>query len=43
MVHAIKMGWIKPKKKKEEGEEEQQYYDIWKDEDAVSFPSIYAL
>lgn len=30
-VHAIKMGWIKPKIKKpeEEEEEEQKFYDIW--------------
>lgn len=30
LVHAIKMGWIKPRKPKEDG---PQYYDLWAKED----------
>jgi hypothetical protein len=42
MVHAIKMGWMKPSKtdeekdKEEEEEDEPNFYMIWKDEDEVS-------
>ncbi|XP_041375596.1 ribosome biogenesis protein bop1-like [Gigantopelta aegis] len=37
MVHAIKMGWMKPPKEKKEGEQEDKeeeitYYDLWKDD-----------
>ncbi len=33
LVHAIKMGWIKPKVKKDENED--QFYQLWADDDQV--------
>ena len=42
MVHAIKMGWMKPPTEKKEGEEEEEkeedmtYYDLWKDDNEVT-------
>ena len=32
MVHAIKMGWIKPRKPKPK-EDEFQFFDLWADAD----------
>ena len=31
MVHAIKMGWLKPKQLKED--DENKFYNLWKDDD----------
>ncbi|XP_013404052.1 ribosome biogenesis protein bop1-B [Lingula anatina] len=38
LVHAIKMGWIKPKKPTTEEDEQPKYYDIWgkDDESAIN-------
>ncbi|XP_062595609.1 ribosome biogenesis protein bop1-A-like [Saccostrea cucullata] len=33
MVHALKMGWMKPTKPKTGEEEEQNYYMLWKDDE----------
>ncbi|XP_056008764.1 ribosome biogenesis protein bop1-A-like [Ostrea edulis] len=33
MVHALKMGWMKPTKPKTEEEEEPNFYMLWKEED----------
>ena len=36
LVHAMKMGWIKPRKpKREEEEDDDQFYQLWKDDDQV--------
>ena len=36
MVHALKMGWMKPTKKQTEEEEEKNFYMLWKDDEEVS-------
>ena len=37
MVHALKMGWMKPTKpKSDEEEQEHKYYMLWRDDDEVS-------
>ncbi|XP_022342098.2 ribosome biogenesis protein bop1-A-like [Crassostrea virginica] len=33
MVHALKMGWMKPTKKQTEEEEEKNFYMLWKDDE----------
>lgn len=41
MVHAIKMGWVKPELKKEETEDpdDRKYYLLWGKDDDVSVKS----
>lgn len=40
MVHALKMGWMKPTKPKTEEEEEPNFYMLWKEEDEEVFFSF---
>lgn len=35
MVHALKMGWMKPTKAKTEEEEEENFYMLWKEDEEV--------
>lgn len=36
MVHALKMGWMKPNSEKKEEDDEPKYYQLWKDDEEVS-------
>lgn len=40
MVHALKMGWMKPSKpleERDEEEEESSFYMIWNDDEEVTY------
>lgn len=47
MVHALKMGWMKPSKpaedKDEEEEEQPNFYMIWNEDEEVSFNVLYLI
>lgn len=42
MVHALKMGWMKPTKAKREEEKEENFYMLWKeDEEVLDYQYLY--
>lgn len=42
MVHALKMGWMKPTKAETEEEEEENFYMLWKeDEEVLDYQYLY--
>lgn len=40
MVHAIKMGWMKPRQEKKV-KEEQEFYNLWKDDEEPEITKRY--
>ncbi|XP_064610704.1 ribosome biogenesis protein bop1-like [Liolophura sinensis] len=41
MVHALKMGWMKPSSEKKEEDNEPKYYQLWKDDEETEITRRY--